>query len=150
MYLHCEVLVCANNEENSTRCAEGCVQDNSGGSRRKRRDDTNQERKEVTSLGPLKILLDRLLVQGPNEGKSNLLDNYSSSILFWRILNPQSTFSWLRKRIDLFRSGGWFRNCNQGSGVLYWTPKRRFLTDHGKLNKHRTLLILSSGSLRLG
>lgn len=82
MYLHCEVLVCANNEENSTRCAEGCVQDNSGGSRRKRRDDTNQERKEVTSLGPLKILLDRLLVQGPNEGKSNLLDNYSSSILF--------------------------------------------------------------------
>lgn len=74
MYLHCEVLVCAKNLVNSTRCAEGCVE-NSGGSRRKRRDETNQEQKGVTSLGPLKILLDRLEVQGPDQGMYNVLHN---------------------------------------------------------------------------
>ena len=78
LYLHCEVLVCANNEEkNTTRCAEGCVQDNPGASRRKRRDETNQEKKEVTSLGPVKVL-----VEGrPREGNSNLLDNQNRSTL---------------------------------------------------------------------
>lgn len=64
MYLHCEVLVCASNEKNTTRCTEGCVEDNPGGSRRKRRDETSQERKEVTSLGPVKVL-DLILGQGP-------------------------------------------------------------------------------------
>ena len=89
MYLHCEVLVCANNEKNTTRCAEGCVENNPGGSRRKRRDETNQERKEMTSLGPVKVLLDTLLVQGPDGGKSNLLNNQNSSLLFWRILKVE-------------------------------------------------------------
>ena len=82
MYLHCEVLVCASNENNSTRCAEGCVEDNPGESRRRRRDETNQEKKEVTSLGPVKVLLDRLLVQRPDEGEINLLGNHNRSILF--------------------------------------------------------------------
>jgi len=83
MYLHCEVLVCASNEKNTTRCAEGCAKDSPGGRRRKRRDDqeANQERKEVTSVGPVKVLLEGL-VQGPGVGKSNLLDNQNSSILF--------------------------------------------------------------------
>jgi len=67
MYLHCEVLVCASNEKNTTRCAEGCAEGNPGGSRRRRRDETNQEKKEMTSVGPVKVLLDRLRVQGPNE-----------------------------------------------------------------------------------
>lgn len=82
MYLHCEVLVCKSNEKNVTRCAEGCVEDNPGGSRRRRRDETNQEKKEMTSVGPVKVLLDRLLVQGPNEGKSNLLENHNSTVWF--------------------------------------------------------------------
>ncbi|KAL9963037.1 hypothetical protein ACROYT_G032200 [Oculina patagonica] len=70
MYLHCEVLVCARDDVNATRCAEGCVKDNSGGGRRRRRDETSQEQKGVTSLGPLKILLDRLEVQRPDEAGS--------------------------------------------------------------------------------
>lgn len=74
MYLHCEVRVCAKNDVNSTRCNEGCIKENPGGSRR-RRDETRREQKGVTSLGPLKILLDRLVVQGPREGKRNFLNN---------------------------------------------------------------------------
>ena len=89
MYLHCEVLVCASNEKNATRCAEGCAEDNPGGSRRKRRDETNQEKKGVTSLGPLKVLV---LGLGPEGGRRNLLDNQNSSDLFWRILNPKPSF----------------------------------------------------------
>ena len=68
MYLHCDVYVCAK-DTNSSRCSEGCTQ-NSGGSRR-RRDDTIQsekERKGVTSLGPVKIVLDR---REPPDGKSS-------------------------------------------------------------------------------
>ncbi|KAJ7361733.1 hypothetical protein OS493_014373 [Desmophyllum pertusum] len=67
MFLHCEVLVCAKDDvnRNSTRCSEGCVK-NSGGSRKRR--ETNQgQQKGVTSLGPLKILLDRLVLQGPDQ-----------------------------------------------------------------------------------
>ena len=75
IYLHCEVLVCASNEKNTSRCAEGCVQDNPGGSRRKRRDDTSQERKEVTSVGPVKVL-STILGQGPEGGERDLsIDN---------------------------------------------------------------------------
>ena len=80
MYLHCEVLVCASNEKNTTRCSEGCAEDNPGGSRRRRRDETNQEKKEVTSVGPVKVLLDRLQIQGPKEGKSNLLENHNNTV----------------------------------------------------------------------
>lgn len=59
MYLHCEVYVCAK-DTNSSRCAEGCIQ-GSGGSRR-RRDETNQsQQKGTTSLGPVKVLLDRIM-----------------------------------------------------------------------------------------
>ena len=79
MYLHCEVLVCASNEKNASRCDEGCVEDNPGGSRRKRRDETNQEKKEVTSLGPVKVLV---LGLGSEGGERNLLDNQNSSNLF--------------------------------------------------------------------
>ena len=66
MYLHCEVYVCAK-DSNSSRCSEGCAK---GGSRR-RRDELNQaQQKGVTSLGPLKILLDRMFdQQGPDEGR---------------------------------------------------------------------------------
>lgn len=67
VFLHCEVLVCAKNSMNTTRCSEGCIQDSS----RRRRETNKDQRKGVTSLGPLKILLDRLLVQGQNDGKSN-------------------------------------------------------------------------------
>ena len=68
MYLHCEVYVCAK-DTNSSRCAEGCKQD-SGGSRR-RRDETgeNKQQKGVTSLGPVKVLLDRILQLPPEQGK---------------------------------------------------------------------------------
>lgn len=67
VYLHCEVLICAENSGNKTRCAEGCTKDL--GNSRRRRDASNQDqRKGVTSLGPLKILTDRLEVQPPGEG----------------------------------------------------------------------------------
>lgn len=57
MYLHCEVLVCAKNS-NSTRCAQGCLQ-NPGGNRRRRSDETNESlQKGVTSLGPVRVLSD--------------------------------------------------------------------------------------------
>lgn len=69
VYLHCEVLICAENSGNKTRCAEGCTKDL--GNSRRRRDASNQDqRKGVTSLGPLKILTDRLEVQPPGEGKT--------------------------------------------------------------------------------
>lgn len=69
VYLHCEVLICAHNSGNKTRCAEGCTKDS--GSSRRRRDDTNRDqRKGVTSLGPLKILTDRIDVQTPKEGEA--------------------------------------------------------------------------------
>lgn len=69
VYLHCEVLVCAHNSVNKTRCAEGCTKDS--GSSRRRRDETNRDqRKGVTSLGPLKILTDRLEVQPPQKDET--------------------------------------------------------------------------------
>jgi len=83
MYLHCEVLVCASSEKNATRCSEGCEQSNPGGRRRKRRDETNQERKEVTSVGPVKVLLERLVVQGPAGGKSYSTAQKSKALSRW-------------------------------------------------------------------
>lgn len=77
MYLHCDVYVCAK-DTNSSRCSEGCTQ-NSGGSRR-RRDDTIQsekERKGVTSLGPVKIVLDRL--EPPDAGE---IRSHSTLVIF--------------------------------------------------------------------
>ncbi|XP_015757392.1 PREDICTED: ZP domain-containing protein-like isoform X2 [Acropora digitifera] len=64
MYLHCEVLVCSKNS-NSSRCAQGCLQ-NPGGSTRRKRDETNEFFKTgVTSLGPVRVLLDRVQVSPP-------------------------------------------------------------------------------------
>ena len=70
MYLHCEVYVCAK-DTNSSRCAEGC-KPNSGASRR-RRDETglNRQQKGVTTLGPVKVLLDRILQLPDDEGKTS-------------------------------------------------------------------------------
>ena len=67
MYLHCEVYVCSKGT-NSSRCAEGCIQ-NSGGGRRRRDENGQSQQKGVTSLGPVKVLLDRILQLPPDQGK---------------------------------------------------------------------------------
>ena len=65
MYLHCDVYVCPKNS-NSSRCAQECSQ-NPGGSKRRKRDVTNEFfQKGVTSLGPVRVSLDR--VEPPRGG----------------------------------------------------------------------------------
>lgn len=62
MYLHCQVHVCPKNS-NSSRCAQGCLQSPGG---RQKRDVTDEFFKEgVTSLGPVRVLLDR--IQNPGK-----------------------------------------------------------------------------------
>lgn len=88
MYLHCEVHVCSKNS-NSSRCAQGCVQ-NPGGSTRRKRDETNEFfKKGVTSLGPVRVILDRVQVsprEVPQTGGSHsslvILQNSAAIITF--------------------------------------------------------------------
>lgn len=71
MYLHCEVHVCSKNS-NSSRCAQGCLQ-NPGGSTRRKRDETNEFFKTgMTSLGPVRVLLDRVQVSPPEVARKEI------------------------------------------------------------------------------